>query len=348
MAKGEASEKIIINVGGTRHETYRSTLRTLPGTRLAWLADPDGGGRQESDGGGAGSSGSSGGGGCEFFFDRHPGVFAYVLNYYRTGKLHCPADVCGPLFEEELTFWGIDETDVEPCCWMTYRQHRDAEEALDIFESPDGGGGGAGPSDEVGDDERELALQRLGPHEGGAGSGAGSGGCRGWQPRMWALFEDPYSSRAARVSGRSQSLPISVSNGLLVLMLVGPMGAGRWKETDIPGRLYLPASQLPHGPLEVTPSLLHAPLGDCTHLTFFLDLIPAVCLATCPSVSGMPSTWLFSLLFGQRSCPEQDHSPGVLEFGLLQGVRQDQEKEIMDWVGRVPVSILPAAHCAGS
>ena len=108
MAKGEASEKIIINVGGTRHETYRSTLRTLPGTRLAWLADPDGGGRPESDGGGAGSSC---GGGCEFFFDRHPGVFAYVLNYYRTGKLHCPADVCGPLFEEELTFWGIDETE---------------------------------------------------------------------------------------------------------------------------------------------------------------------------------------------------------------------------------------------
>nr|XP_055210358.1 potassium voltage-gated channel subfamily C member 4 isoform X4 [Gorilla gorilla gorilla] len=202
MAKGEASEKIIINVGGTRHETYRSTLRTLPGTRLAWLADPDGGGRPETDGGGVGSSGSSGGGGCEFFFDRHPGVFAYVLNYYRTGKLHCPADVCGPLFEEELTFWGIDETDVEPCCWMTYRQHRDAEEALDIFESPDGGGSGAGPSDEAGDDERELALQRLGPHEGGAGHGAGSGGCRGWQPRMWALFEDPYSSRAARTLSR--------------------------------------------------------------------------------------------------------------------------------------------------
>uniref|UniRef100_H0VM79 Potassium voltage-gated channel subfamily C member 4 n=1 Tax=Cavia porcellus TaxID=10141 RepID=H0VM79_CAVPO len=170
MAKGEASEKIIINVGGTRHETYRSTLRTLPGTRLAWLADPDGGGRPEYDGGGPGSSGSSGGaGGCEFFFDRHPGVFAYVLNYYRTGKLHCPADVCGPLFEEELTLLG---------------HRRDRREALDIFESPDGGSGGAGPTDDA------LALQRL---------GSGSGGCRGWQPRMWALFEDPYSSRAARV-----------------------------------------------------------------------------------------------------------------------------------------------------
>uniref|UniRef100_G1PBL3 Potassium voltage-gated channel subfamily C member 4 n=1 Tax=Myotis lucifugus TaxID=59463 RepID=G1PBL3_MYOLU len=73
------------------------------------------------------------------------------------------------------------------------RQHRDAEEALDIFENPDG------PGDEAGDEERELALQRPGPHEEGAGSGTGSRGCRGWQPRMWALFEDPYSSRAARM-----------------------------------------------------------------------------------------------------------------------------------------------------
>lgn len=320
MAKGEASEKIIINVGGTRHETYRSTLRTLPGTRLAWLADPDGGGRPESDGGGAGSSGSSGGGGgCEFFFDRHPGVFAYVLNYYRTGKLHCPADVCGPLFEEELTFWGIDETDVEPCCWMTYRQHRDAEEALDIFESPDGGGGGTGPNDEVGDDERELALQRLGPHEGGAGPGAGSGGCRGWQPRMWALFEDPYSSRAARVSGRSQGLPILVSKGFLVLVLVGRMGLV--VEGDIPGRLYLPASQIPPGPLEIphpTPHPRECSIRRLHTLDFLLGPNPSVCLDTCPSVTGMPSAWLFFLFFGQHSCPEQENSPVELEFGLLQ------------------------------
>ena len=195
MGQGDESERIVINVGGTRHQTYRSTLRTLPGTRLAWLAEPDAHSHFDYDPRAD-----------EFFFDRHPGVFAHILNYYRTGKLHCPADVCGPLYEEELAFWGIDETDVEPCCWMTYRQHRDAEEALDIFESPDGGGGGAGPGDEAGDDERELALQRLGPHEGGAGPGAGPGGCRGWQPRMWALFEDPYSSRAARVSGRSLGL----------------------------------------------------------------------------------------------------------------------------------------------
>nr|XP_008255019.1 potassium voltage-gated channel subfamily C member 2 isoform X5 [Oryctolagus cuniculus] len=229
MGKIENNERVILNVGGTRHETYRSTLKTLPGTRLALLAasEPQGdcltaggdklqplppplsppprppplspgpGGCLEGGAGNCSSRVGGGdhhpGGGREFFFDRHPGVFAYVLNYYRTGKLHCPADVCGPLFEEELAFWGIDETDVEPCCWMTYRQHRDAEEALDIFETPDLIGGDPG-------DDEDLAAKRLGIED-AAGLGGADGKSGRWrrlQPRMWALFEDPYSSRAAR------------------------------------------------------------------------------------------------------------------------------------------------------
>lgn len=44
------------------------------------------------------------------------------LFIFRTGKLHYPTDVCGPLFEEELAFWGLDSNQVEPCCWMTYTQ----------------------------------------------------------------------------------------------------------------------------------------------------------------------------------------------------------------------------------
>ena len=43
---------------------------------------------------------------------RHPGVFGQILNYYRTGKLHYPTDVCGPLFEEELEYWGLDSNQV--------------------------------------------------------------------------------------------------------------------------------------------------------------------------------------------------------------------------------------------
>lgn len=262
MGKIENNERVILNVGGTRHETYRSTLKTLPGTRLALLAssEPQGdcltaagdklqplppplsppprppplspvpSGCFEGGAGNCSSHGGNGsdhpGGGREFFFDRHPGVFAYVLNYYRTGKLHCPADVCGPLFEEELGFWGIDETDVEACCWMTYRQHRDAEEALDSFEAPDssgnananaGGahdaglddeaGAGGGGLDGAGGELKRLCFQDAGGGAGGPAGGAGGAGgtwWRRWQPRVWALFEDPYSSRAARVSALSE------------------------------------------------------------------------------------------------------------------------------------------------
>jgi potassium voltage-gated channel Shaw-related subfamily C protein 1 len=94
--------RIVLNVGGTRFETQRATLKKLPATRLSKLSprlsfyDPVLN---------------------EYFFDRHPGVFSQVLNYYRTGRLHYPTNVCGPLFEDELSFWGIQREEVEPCCW---------------------------------------------------------------------------------------------------------------------------------------------------------------------------------------------------------------------------------------
>ena len=202
MVQFEDNQRIVLNVGGTRHETYRSTLKTLPGTRLALLAldpDPDPDLDQDPDPdpdldsllheelqrvpGFLEHEPTT----DEYFFDRHPGVFTHVLNYYRTGRLHCPADVCGPLFEEELAFWGVDETDVEPCCWMTYRQHRDAEEALDVFQLT---AADPGEDDEAG---------RLGLEDPAWPDGGGPGLWRRWRPAVWNLFDDPYSSRAARV-----------------------------------------------------------------------------------------------------------------------------------------------------
>ena len=118
-----AKEKILVNVGGVKHETYRSTLKMIPDTRLAWIAE-----NKSSNFDGFDPSKN------EYFFDRHPGVFSQILNYYRTGRLHSPSDVCGPLFEEELQFWGIDEKQMEPCCWAKYTEHRDAQANLKVFE----------------------------------------------------------------------------------------------------------------------------------------------------------------------------------------------------------------------
>ncbi|CAF1528696.1 unnamed protein product [Rotaria magnacalcarata] len=111
---------VILNVGGMRFETQRTTLKKLPATRLSKLTpqlsfyDPVLN---------------------EYFFDRHPGVFSQILNYYRTGKLHYPTNVCGPLFEDELSYWGIQREEVEPCCWMTYTKHRSTQETLQTLDS---------------------------------------------------------------------------------------------------------------------------------------------------------------------------------------------------------------------
>ncbi|KAG9353073.1 hypothetical protein JZ751_017649 [Albula glossodonta] len=65
MAMREDSEKIVINVGGVQHVTYKSTLKMFPGTRLALLADSASDVAEE-----AGSM-------KEFFFDRDPGGMAH-------------------------------------------------------------------------------------------------------------------------------------------------------------------------------------------------------------------------------------------------------------------------------
>ncbi len=124
----------------------------------------------------------------EFFFDRHPGCFENILNYCRTGKLHCPNDVCGPLFEEELAFWGIDELQMEPCCWGTYTQHRNAHKHLRMFDKIRT----EGPECE----EEEIDPEKV---EVKRKSQVGEFLAR-WRPVVWSTLERPYSSKYAQVS----------------------------------------------------------------------------------------------------------------------------------------------------
>ena len=101
----DADHRVILNVGGIRHETYKATLKKIPATRLSRLTEALANYDSILN---------------EYFFDRHPGVFAQILNYYRTGKLHYPTDVCGPLFEEELEFWGLDANQAPRLYLLSY------------------------------------------------------------------------------------------------------------------------------------------------------------------------------------------------------------------------------------
>uniref|UniRef100_A0AAR5PJB6 BTB domain-containing protein n=1 Tax=Dendroctonus ponderosae TaxID=77166 RepID=A0AAR5PJB6_DENPD len=166
-------DRIILNVGGIRYETYKATLKKIPATRLSRLTEALANYDPVLN---------------EFFFDRHPGVFAQILNYYRTGKLHYPTNVCGPLFEEELEFWGLDSNQVEPCCWSTYSIHRDTQATLAILDKLD--------IDSEKPSEEEVA--RMFSYE----EAYYKGTLTRWQkikPKIWALFDEPYSSSSAKI-----------------------------------------------------------------------------------------------------------------------------------------------------
>ncbi|XP_060555933.1 potassium voltage-gated channel protein Shaw-like isoform X3 [Ruditapes philippinarum] len=174
--------KIVINVGGIRYETYRSTLKNIPDTRLAWLTNYKGGHNPDFD--------SESG---EYFFDRHPGVFNMILNYYRTGKLHAPTDVCGPLFEEELAFWGLDEKQIEPCCWSNYRAHRDAQETLAEM---DGGDVMSNESDTESCHLEDI-REKFGIIE--EHSLESKSFWARFKPKIWKILDEPTSSTSAKI-----------------------------------------------------------------------------------------------------------------------------------------------------
>ena len=108
-------QKVTLNIGGVRYETYKKTLKVIQESRLANLTETNSDFDPIHN---------------EYFFDRDPNSFLAILNYYRTGKLHAPVDVCGNLFNEELNFWGIGEQSIQPCCWTNYSAMRDCDEIL--------------------------------------------------------------------------------------------------------------------------------------------------------------------------------------------------------------------------
>ena len=55
----------------------------------------------------------------EYFFDRDPHLFRYILNYYQSGKLHSSPDDCPVAFKDELDFFGIPLCELEDCCSYT-------------------------------------------------------------------------------------------------------------------------------------------------------------------------------------------------------------------------------------
>ncbi|XP_006269616.1 potassium voltage-gated channel subfamily S member 3 isoform X1 [Alligator mississippiensis] len=116
---GKDEELINLNVGGFKQSVDQSTLLRFPHTRLGKLlkchseeailelcddySDAD----------------------KEYYFDRNPSLFRYVLNFYYTGKLHVMEELCIFSFCQEIEYWGINELFIDSCCSNRYQERKE-------------------------------------------------------------------------------------------------------------------------------------------------------------------------------------------------------------------------------
>lgn len=94
-------KRVTFNVSGRRFSTWESTLKRHPDTLLGsegikLFFDDE---RKE------------------YFLDRDPHMFRFILNFYRVGRLHLSFDDCVCSFQDELQFYGIPLHEVGDCCW---------------------------------------------------------------------------------------------------------------------------------------------------------------------------------------------------------------------------------------
>jgi len=175
--------KVIINVGGLKHEVMWRMLEKRPLTRLGMLSKSrthteilnlcDAYSLQDN----------------EYYFDRDPATFNCVLNFYRTERLHIIDEVCILDFADDLEFWMIKELNLEICCLDKFNARR--EHILQEIEK-----------EKVTNQEEEVIED------------FGDGYFAQYQRALWDLFEKPQSSFCAKMISL-------LSIGLVLVSTVG-------------------------------------------------------------------------------------------------------------------------------
>ncbi|ELW62939.1 Potassium voltage-gated channel subfamily G member 4 [Tupaia chinensis] len=166
--EADLKKEILVNVGGRRYLLPWSTLDAFPRSRLSKLrlCRSSEEIRQLCDDYDEDSQ--------EFFFDRSPSAFGVIVSFLAAGKLVLLQEMCALSFQEELAYWGIEETSLERCCLR--RLLAKLEELAEL--------------------RREEALQRQREACGPAVAASRWGRCMG---RLREMVDNPQSGLPGKV-----------------------------------------------------------------------------------------------------------------------------------------------------
>jgi hypothetical protein len=110
------------NVRGTLITTSSEKFKTFPNTKLGKLTKTSPEYNPQQD---------------EYFIDRNPMIFHFILDLYDTGELHVPKTLCAGSIRKELEFWEIHENLLRPCCWKSLYSDDDDCEAYSMISEVD-------------------------------------------------------------------------------------------------------------------------------------------------------------------------------------------------------------------
>ncbi|RHZ59913.1 hypothetical protein Glove_360g54 [Diversispora epigaea] len=94
LERMKTQDRVVLNIGGQKFETYRTTLTAHPETLLGQLCQSNNYKNVN-----------------EIFFDRDYNLFKYILQFYRNGRITWPSGPAEPSIDEinhELDFFKID------------------------------------------------------------------------------------------------------------------------------------------------------------------------------------------------------------------------------------------------
>lgn len=91
----EVEEIIVLNIGGTRFQTFKSTLLKHPKSFFGMFFSQNHHDWLTTQG--------------DYFFDRNPELFRLILEYYRTGVLFVPKDIAFGQLWREIGYFGLDK-----------------------------------------------------------------------------------------------------------------------------------------------------------------------------------------------------------------------------------------------